>query len=222
MWWHPHVSVEAATVEQTFVMTRSKCILVVHTHSQHVPWYAHTHQLHPYPISCADDQLRRESLQFSLQGDIYTLWIKLHAHPVLEVVLSWHGDGFCITGPLWVESTGNWRIPLKKASNAHLWYLICYYMCDRPCFLLVPSADPRPTHYADVIMSTMASQITSVLTVYWTVCSSPDQRKHQSSASLAFVRGIHRWPVNSPHKWPVTRKMFPFDDVVMLHKCEHR
>ena len=43
-----------------------------------------------------------------------------------------------------------------------------------------------------------------------------DQRKHQSSASLAFVRGIHWRPVNSPHKWPVTRKMFPFDDVIML------
>ena len=46
--------------------------------------------------------------------------------------------------------------------------------------------------------------------------SGADQRKHQSSASLAFVRGIHRWPVNSPHKGPVTRKMFPFDDVIML------
>ena len=42
-----------------------------------------------------------------------------------------------------------------------------------------------------------------------------DQSKHQSSASLAFVWGIHRGPVNSPHKWPVTRKMFPFDDVIM-------
>ena len=42
-----------------------------------------------------------------------------------------------------------------------------------------------------------------------------DQRKHQSSTSLAFVRGIHRQPVNSPHKWPVTRKMFPLDDVIM-------
>ena len=41
-------------------------------------------------------------------------------------------------------------------------------------------------------------------------------KKNQSSASLAFVRGIHRWPVNSPHKGPVTRKMFPFDDVIML------
>ena len=45
--------------------------------------------------------------------------------------------------------------------------------------------------------------------------SGADQRKHQSSASLAFVWGIHRWPVNSPHKWPVTRKMFPFDDVIV-------
>ena len=42
--------------------------------------------------------------------------------------------------------------------------------------------------------------------------SDADQRKHQSSASLAFVREIHRWPVNSPHKWPVTLKIFPFDD----------
>ena len=41
------------------------------------------------------------------------------------------------------------------------------------------------------------------------------QRKHHSSASLAFVRGIHWGPVNSPHKWPVTRKMFPSDDVIM-------
>ena len=42
-----------------------------------------------------------------------------------------------------------------------------------------------------------------------------DQRKQQSFASLAFVQGIHRWPVNSPHKWPVRRKMFPFGDVIM-------
>ena len=69
-------------------------------------------------------------------------------------------------------------------------------------------------HYGDVIMSTIASQITSHTIVYSTVYSDADQRKHQSSASLAFVWGIHRGPVNSPHKWPVTRKMFPFDDVI--------
>ena len=61
----------------------------------------------------------------------------------------------------------------------------------------------------------MASQITSLTIVYSTVHSGADHRKHQSSASLAFVQGIHRWPVNSLHKGPVTRKMFPFDDVIM-------
>ena len=66
-----------------------------------------------------------------------------------------------------------------------------------------------------VIMSTMASQITSVSIVCLTVCSGGDQRKHQSSASLPFVRRIHRWPVNSPDKGPATRKMFPFDDVII-------
>ena len=59
------------------------------------------------------------------------------------------------------------------------------------------------------------SQINSLTIVCSTVYSDADQRKHQSSATLAFVRGIPRWPVNSPHKWPVTRKMFPFDDVIM-------
>ena len=70
-------------------------------------------------------------------------------------------------------------------------------------------------HYNDVIMETIASQITSLTIVYSTAYSDADQSKHQSSASLAFVRGIHRCPVNSPHKWPVKRKMFPFDDVIM-------
>ena len=66
-------------------------------------------------------------------------------------------------------------------------------------------------------MRAMASQITSIsiLDIYSTVFSGADQRKHQSSSSLAFVRGIHQSPVNSPHKWPVTQKMYPFDDVIM-------
>ena len=70
-------------------------------------------------------------------------------------------------------------------------------------------------HYSDVIMGTMASQISSLTIVYSTVYSGADQRKHQSSASLAFVRGIHQWPVNSPYKGPVARKMFPSDNVIM-------
>ena len=70
-------------------------------------------------------------------------------------------------------------------------------------------------HYNDVIMGAAASRITSLTIVYSSVYSGADQRKHQRSASLASVRRIHRWPVNSPYKGPLTRKMFPFDDVIM-------
>ena len=60
-------------------------------------------------------------------------------------------------------------------------------------------------HYDDVIMTTIAAQITNLTIVYSTVYSGADQGKHESSASLAFVQGIHRGPVNSLHKWQVTR-----------------
>ena len=68
-------------------------------------------------------------------------------------------------------------------------------------------------HYRDVIMNAMAFRI-----VCSTLCSGADQRKHQSSASLAFARGIHWWPMDSHHKVPVTREMFPPDDVIMLRE----
>ena len=79
------------------------------------------------------------------------------------------------------------------------------------CFSLFHTPTCSPTW--DVKQSTI---------VYSTVYSGADQRKHQSSASLAFVREIHRWLVNSPHKGPVTWKMFSFDDVIMTclpHHC---
>ena len=63
-------------------------------------------------------------------------------------------------------------------------------------------------NYSDVIMGAMASKIIGVSIVYSTACSDADRRKHQSSVLLAFVRGIRRWPVNYPHKGPVTRKLF--------------
>ena len=101
-----------------------------------------------------------------------------------------------------------------------------FFFKENSCILIqIPlrfvSADPIDCksagvqHYNDVIMGAIASQITSLNIVSWTVYSGTDQRKHESSVSLAFVRGIHRGPVNSPHKWPVTRKMFPFHDVIM-------
>ena len=64
-------------------------------------------------------------------------------------------------------------------------------------------------------MGTIASQITSLTIVYSSVYSGADQRKPQSSASLAFMWRVPRGPVNSPHKWPVTLKMFPFYNVIM-------
>ena len=95
-------------------------------------------------------------------------------------------------------------LSLKPANNA----------CN--CRTFIFPFHMKSYHYSDVIMTTIASQITSLAIVYSTIYSDADERKHQSSASLAFVRGIHRGPVNSPHKWPVTRKMFPFDDVIMI------
>ena len=65
-------------------------------------------------------------------------------------------------------------------------------------------------HYNDVINRAKVSQITGVSIICSTICLVGDQRKHQSSASLGFVRGIHGSPVDSPHKGPVTRKMFSF------------
>ena len=77
----------------------------------------------------------------------------------------------------------------------------------------------RHRRYNNVIMSMMASQITSPTIVSSTIYSGSDHRKHQNSASLAFVWGIHRWLVNSPHKGPVMREIFLFDDVIMYIWC---
>ena len=92
--------------------------------------------------------------------------------------------------------------------------------CFKERYKIVPHSIHWPIHSIPQSlqwrhMSAMASRITSLTIVYSTVYSGADQRKHQSSASLASVQGIHRWPVNSQHKGPVTRKMFPFDDVIM-------
>ena len=88
-----------------------------------------------------------------------------------------------------------WRYADRSASNGH------QVTCPNVYFI---------SHYSEVTMSAMASQITGISGVCSTVCWGAHQRQHQSSSSLAFVREIHRWPVNSPHKGPVTRKMFPF------------
>ena len=86
-------------------------------------------------------------------------------------------------------------------------------------------------HYSDIIMNVMASQITSVSMVCSNICSGADKKKHHSSTSLAFVRGIHRWPVNSPHKgqfcgkcfhlimssWYASVKWYPWTGLPLIH-----
>ena len=115
----------------------------------------------------------------------------------------------------------------------HLWYLIpraIYNMADRGGIIHAQRVRQRRfstckksiVHNGDIIMRTMASQITSLSIVRPSVCSGADQRKHQNSTSLAFVRGIHLWPVNSSHKGPVTQKIFSFDDVIMIISRDDR
>ena len=120
-----------------------------------------------------------------------------------------------------------WRFRLKvEWINIRMWMSKRFelFTClTRTIFVLmkyeqgwVTLSDLMYSHYNDVIMSTMGSQITSPTIVYSIVYSGTDQRKHQSCASLVCGWGIHRWSVNSPHKGPATRKMFPFDDVIMV------
>ena len=122
------------------------------------------------------------------------------------------------TGLYGGDSPVTGEFPAQSASNTEnvsIWWR--HHGLPSPwgiiCFFTVRTI--TVSHYNNVIMDTIVSQITSLTIAYSTVYSGADQRKHQSSASLAFVWGIHRGPVNSPHKWPVTRKMFPFDDVIM-------
>ena len=144
-----------------------------------------------------------------------------------KVMTSSNGNIFRVTGPLWGESTGH----KGQWHRALMFLLICAWtngweynrnVGEMTCSLwrhfndFTPDEESLNYHYNDVIMGTIASQITSLTIVYSASYANADQRKHQSSASLAFVRGIHWGPVNSLHKWPVTRKMFPFGDIIMM------
>ena len=105
----------------------------------------------------------------------------------------------------------------RKGIPKHGYHVTQYSACIDLCKKYRQIGKFREHHYNDVIMDAMASQFTSLTIVYSTVYSDTDERKHQSYGSLAFVRGIHQWPVNSPQKGPETRKMFPFDDVFVTH-----
>ena len=129
----------------------------------------------------------------------------------------------------WLNCSGGHKAKVIETNSYYIWRPSQIYD-GNPTSVRCPLSEQRSRlnlwntnasircviNYSDVIMGAMASQITSLTIVYSAVYSDPNHRKHQSTASLASVRGIHRWPVNSPHKWPVTRKMFLFDDVIMV------
>ena len=94
--------------------------------------------------------------------------------------------------------------------------VICYVVITHAVRGGFVRSIPIYHHYNDVMMSAMTSQLTGVSIVYSTGCSAADQRKHQRPALLVFVRGIHRWPLNSSHKRLITWKMFSFDYVIMV------
>ena len=163
------------------------------------------------------EQLLSSNLNISLLSIAF-----LNRHYVkAELMIS--RDIFYPENALWMrfESGTHYNV-LDRTSSSRFWTNSEFSVIKdttRPmwhvCISCTNQQHNRPEHYGDVTMGAIASQITNISVVYSTVYSDADQRKHQSSASLAFVRGIHRGPVNSPHKWPVTRKMFPFDDVIM-------
>ena len=126
-------------------------------------------------------------------------------------------DFVCPVGPVWINKPNLMVCWMTSSQDVvllfHVTFSVIMYLLFTVELMALLQLD---FHYGDVIMGTMASQITNLTIVYSTIYLGADQRQHQSSAVLAFVRGLHRGPVNSPHKWPVTRKIFPFDDVIML------
>ena len=107
------------------------------------------------------------------------------------------------------------RMCVTMLIHRRCWKVAWKFRCDDVNAIYITESiaiTTSNTHYSNVIMGAMASQVTSLTIVYSTVYSGSDQRKYHS-ASLAFVRGIHRWPVNSPHK-----NVSYIDDVIMKQK----
>ena len=138
-------------------------------------------------------------------------------------VISNHCQGNCLFNRLFLFHhwrNHEWPCYWHLLKGIHRWPVdsskgpIMWKTCSRHDVIITTST---ALPYSGVIMSAILSQIASLAIVCPTVYSGADQRKHQRSASLAFVRGIHRWAVNSPHKRPVMQNMFPFDNVIMVY-----
>ena len=149
----------------------------------------------------------------------FHIWFKLmtYGHWLRSInVKPWRNHGIFV-----ITNLNKFLIFPRFITAALIWStwkqsIHCHQSLSSPIDMLI-------TYYNDVLMSMMASQITRLTIVYSTVYSGADQRKHQSSAPLAFLRGIHRWSVNSPHKGPVTRKMFKniISENIYNGSCSH-
>ena len=149
-------------------------------------------------------------------------WIVLRKCKNTLVIVPWYGKRFThyssfvqgIHSSL-LDFSGNF--PSQKASDVELWLFISY----QPDYAVSQTVEMLVTWDGVTSSKGINSHGKMTLTcavIFSTVYSEVDQRKHQGSASLAFVWGIHRGLVNSPHKWPVTRIMLPFDNVIMQCK----
>ena len=105
----------------------------------------------------------------------------------------------------------------SEAMLGNTWLLtqiLTWKIISNASFWLIDGPATGLTHYSDVLMGVMASQITGVLIICPTVCSGADEKASKLRVT-GRCEGINRWPVDSPHKGPVSRKMFPFDDIIM-------
>ena len=165
---------------------------------------------HVGPINLA---IRVASKILDEQNLTYKIWRRYDMETITTLLDLSDGNPSVTKHQLWFS----FAVRLNK-SGCRWFVTLVWHHCDGLHRQFTLCCVLLSFHYNDVIMGAIASQINSLTIVFSTVYLDTDQRKYQSSASLAFVRGIHRKPVNSPHKWPVTRRMFPFDDVIMWYQ----
>ena len=132
----------------------------------------------------------------------YTKWVRYSWWVKIIFLLSFVGPLCCVRNM--VMYVLHWRTDYTLTPVV--------FWCLFPC-MLHNSWHKHLNHYNDAIMTVSNHQPHHCLLKR--LFRHRSKKTLKLSASLAFVRGIHWWSVNSPHKGPVTRKMFPFDDVIM-------
>ena len=178
-----------STIKVTLIeMSYQTCIKITQTYDL----YMNHNMTSRFPKYVKRERLNHDAKMCSISHEIYTRMCLMYC-------------GYIIT------SETNDVIPLLTSIRDVFLFKAPYSCLNGREVTVIDMAH----YHHDVLMSMKASQIPSPTIVCSTGYSGADQRKHQSSVSLAFLLGIHRWRVNSPHKGPVTRKTFPFDDVIM-------